>query len=137
MRMTLLLRLASTLSLFFLVGHTLGGLMKSWSPIGETSVLTAMRTFRFDVAGVNRSYLEFYRGFGFLLSVSLLMQTVLLWQLGTVATTDRALARPFVVTFFLMSIASGVLTWRFLFPVPVYFSAALTLCLGLAVFASR
>jgi len=57
---------------------------------------------------VNRSYLEFYRGFGFLLSVSLLMQTVLLWQLGTVATTDRALARPFVVTFFLMSIASGV-----------------------------
>ena len=136
MRMTTLLRVASGISLFFAVGHTLGGL-KSWSPIGETSVLAAMRTFRFDVQGVNRSYLEFYRGFGFLLSVSLLMQTVLLWQLGTVATTDRALARPFVVTFFLMSIASGVLTWRYLFPLPVYFSAVLTLCLGLAAFANR
>ena len=137
MRMTLLLRLASILSLFFLGGHTLGGLMKSWSPIGETSVLTAMRTFRFDVAGVNRSYLEFYRGFGFLLSVSVLMQAILLWQLSTLATADRALARPFVATFFGMSIASGVLTWRYLFPLPVYFSAVLTLCLGLAAFANR
>jgi hypothetical protein len=65
------------------------------------------------------------------------MQAVLLWQLATLAAADRTLARPFVATFFLMSIASGVLTWRYLFPVPVYFGAALTLCLGLAVFANR
>jgi hypothetical protein len=135
--MTVLLRIASIISLVFAVGHTLGGLTKSWSPIGETDVLTAMRTFRFDVQGVNRSYLEFYRGFGFLLTVSVLMQAILLWQLGTLAAADRALARPFVATFFVMSIASGVLTWRYLFPLPVYFGAVLTLCLGLAVFARR
>jgi hypothetical protein len=135
--MTVLLRIASMISLFFAVGHTLGGLTKSWSPIGETGVLTAMRTFRFAVEGVNRSYLEFYRGFGFLLSVSVLMQAVLLWQLATLAAADRTLARPFVATFFLMSIASSALTWRYLFPLPVCFGAVLTLCLGLAVFASR
>lgn len=134
MNAVLLLRLASVISLFFAAGHTLGGL-KSWSPIGETDVLAAMRTFRFDVAGVNRSYLEFYRGFGFLLSACLAMQAILLWQLGNLARADRIQARPFVLTFFVVSIATGVLTWRFLFPLPVYFCAALTACLGLALIA--
>lgn len=132
----LLLRLASAISLLFAAGHTLGGL-KSWSPIGETDVLASMRTFRFDVAGANRSYLEFYRGFGLLLSVSLVMQAVLLWQLASVAKANRGLAQPLIWTFFVASIASGVLTWRFLFPVPVYFGAVVTVVLGLALIASR
>ena len=62
------LRIAAVISLIFAIGHTLGGL-KGWSPLGDTDVLTAMKTFRFDVQGVNRSYYEFYRGFGFLLTV--------------------------------------------------------------------
>ncbi len=136
MNTALLLRLASAISLLFATGHTLGGL-KSWSPIGETDVLAAMRTFRFNVAGVSRTYLEFYRGFGFLLTVYLVMQAILLWQLGSLANVDRLGTRPFILTFFVMSIATGVLTWRFLFPMPVYFCAVLTACLGLALIASR
>jgi len=136
MNASLLLRVSAVISLLFAGGHTLGGL-KSWSPIGETDVLNAMRTFRFDVAGVNRSYLEFYRGFGFLLTVSLVMQAILLWQLGGLAKSNRAVAVPFIWTFFVPSIASGILTWKFLFPIPVYFSAVLTVCLGLALIASR
>ncbi len=77
MNPVLLLRVAAVISLLFAAGHTLGG-VKSRSPIGETDVLAAMRTFRFEVAGVDRSYLEFYRGFGFLLGVYLLVQTILL-----------------------------------------------------------
>lgn len=128
------LRLGAAISLMFAVGHTLGGL-KSWSPIGETDVLTAMRTFRFDVQGVNRSYLEFYRGFGFLLTVYLVLQAVLLWQLGSLARANRLLARPLVLSFFLSSIPIGVVTWAFLLPTPVFFDAALTACLGWAVIA--
>jgi hypothetical protein len=133
---SLLLRLASAISLFFAAGHTLGG-RKSWSPIGETDVLAAMRTFRFDVAGANRSYLEFYRGFGFLLSVYLVMQAVLLWQLASVAKADGIQARPLIWTFFIGSIATAALTWKFLFPIPVYFGAVVTAFLGLALIASR
>jgi len=132
----LLLRITAVISLLFAVGHTLGGL-KSWSPIGETIVLSDMRTFRFDVGGVNRSYLEFYRGFGFLLTVSLVMQAILLWQLGGLAKADRTQALPFIWTFFVASVASGILTWKFLFPVPVYFGGVVTVCLGLALLASR
>jgi hypothetical protein len=96
-----------------------------------------MRTFRFEVAGVNRSYLEFYLGFGYSLSVFLVMQAILLWQVGTVARTDPIQARPLIVTFLLASIVSGVVSWKFIFPVPVYFGAALTACLGLALVAGR
>jgi hypothetical protein len=65
------LRLASVSSLLFSAGHTLGG-RRSWS-LGESDVFTAMGTVRFDTAGVSRTYLDFYRGFGFTLSVFLLL----------------------------------------------------------------
>jgi len=128
------LQIASVISLVFAVAHTLGGL-KGWSPLGETDVLTAMRTFHFDVEGVNRSYYQFYRGFGFLLSVFLVLQAVLLWQLASLARANRLLARPLVWSFFVSSFPIGVLTWLFLFPTPVYFDAALTACLGWAATA--
>ena len=128
------LRIAAAISVVFAIGHTLGGL-KGWSPLGETDVLTAMKTFRFDVQGVNRSFYEFYRGFGFLLTVYLVLQAVLLWQLGSLARANRAIARPFVWSFFLSSIAIVVLCWVFLFPVPAYFAVVLTACLGWAVMA--
>ena len=134
MNAPLLLRVASVISVMFAAGHTLGS-RKSWSPIGDTEVLAAMRTFRFDVAGVNRSYLEFFRGFGFLLSVYLVMQSVLLWQLASVAKADRIQAQPFIWTLFIASVAIAALTWKFLFPIPVYFGAVLTACLGLALVA--
>ena len=131
---SLVLRISSVFSFLFAAGHTLGGL-KSWSPMGETDVLKAMRTVRFDVAGVNRSYLEFYQGFGFILSVCVVMQAVLLWQLADLAKTNREQTLPFVWTLFIASIASGILTWKFLFPVPAYFSLVLTAFLGLALAA--
>jgi hypothetical protein len=71
------------------------------------------------------------------LTVYLVMQAVLLWQLATVATADRRQAQALVWTFFVASIATGVLTWKYLFPMPVYFGAVVTACLGLALIASR
>jgi len=48
MTTSLLLRVASIISLLFAAGHTLGG-RNAWSPAGENNVLQAMRTVRFDV----------------------------------------------------------------------------------------
>jgi hypothetical protein len=58
MTATLLLRIASVISLLFTAGHTLGGL-KKWSPMGDNEVLRAMTGVRFDTMGANRSYLDF------------------------------------------------------------------------------
>src|SRR5262245_59930920 len=136
MTATLFLRVASILSFLFAAGHTLGG-RESWSPPGETEVLRAMRSVRFDAMGVSRTYLDFYLGFGFILSVYLLLQAVVLWQLATLARGAPERARPMVAAFLLAQVASGVLAWMFIFAIPVVFSALIALCLGAALYASR
>jgi len=63
MTTTLLLRISAVISLLFAIGHSLGGL-KRWSPMGDNEVLKSMETVRFDTMGANRSYLDFFMGFG-------------------------------------------------------------------------
>jgi hypothetical protein len=136
MSATAFLRIASILSALFAVGHTLGGL-QSWSPAGDTEVLRAMRSFRFDAEGVSRSYYDFYLGFGFTISVYMLLQVVLLWQLAAIAKTEPLRAHPLIASFFLASIASAFVSWRFIFTVPVVFSVGVAAFLGAALLTSR
>ncbi|HEY1302090.1 MAG TPA: hypothetical protein VGF24_00985 [Vicinamibacterales bacterium] len=136
MTTTLLLRIASVISLVFTAGHSLGGLQK-WSPMGENDVLKSMTTVRFDTMGANRSYLDFFLGFGWSLSVTLLLQTVLLWQLAGLAQPDPARYRPMIAAFALATLGGGVIAWRFIFPVPALFSAVLAIVLGAAYWVAR
>lgn len=128
------LRAASIISFLFAIGHTLGG-RKNWSPAGELDVLRAMRTVTFQVEGVTRTLLDFYRGFGFSLSLFLVWQGVVLWQLGQLAETQPLQARGFIVTFVIVTIVNTWVIWQFLFPLPAAFSALLAIC-GIAAFVS-
>src|SRR5262245_12711974 len=125
------LRISSIVSLLFAVGHTLGG-RKAWSPIGENEVLTSMRTVHFDVNGVSRTFLDFYRGFGYSLSVFLVLQAVLLWQLAAIARNQPQVVRPLVASFAISSVIGVFITWAFILPIPAVFSAVLTACLVIA-----
>jgi hypothetical protein len=136
MTTTLLLRIAAVISLLFAAGHSLGGLRK-WSPMGANQVLEAMTTIRFETRGANRSYLDFFMGFGWSISVFMLMQTVLLWQLGSLAGTDTAHVRPMIAVFALATLASGLIAWRFIFPLPALFSCALFITLVAAYVVAR
>lgn len=104
---TLLLRSASVISLLFAAGHTRGGL-KQWSPMGENAVLKAMATVRFETMGASRSYLDFFMGFGWSISVFMLLQTVLLWQIGSIARTNAVQVRPLIAAFALANLALGI-----------------------------
>lgn len=126
MTTTLLLRIASIISVVFAAGHSMGGL-QSWSPNGETDVLKAMRDVRFDVMGVSRTYLDFFLGFGWQLSVFLLLQAVVLWQLGSIAKTNRAAAQPMLIAIAIASVATTILSWIYIFPIPTYFGIVLTI----------
>jgi len=125
---TWLLRIAAVISLLFAVGHTLGG-MKKWSPMGENEVLKAMETVRFDAMGANRSYLDFFMGFGWSISVFLLLQSVLLWQMASLIRSNAMQVRPMIAMFALATLASGAIAWRFILPLPALFSAALLIVL--------
>ena len=136
MTTTLLLRIASVISLLFTAGHTMGGL-KQWSPMGDNPVLKSMTDVRFDTMGANRSYLDFFMGFGWSISVLMLMQTILLWQLASLAKTEPARLRPMIAAIALATAGGGIIAWRFIFPVPALFSAALAIVLGLAYVNAR
>jgi hypothetical protein len=136
MTTTLFLRIASIISLVFTAGHTLGGLRK-WSPMGDNDVLKAMTAVRFDTMGANRSYLDFFMGFGWSISVAMLLQTVILWQLASLARPDAARVRPIIAAFVLATLASGMIAWRFIFPVPALFSGVLLIALVAAYVAAR
>jgi len=133
---TLLLRIAAIISLLFTAGHTMGGLRK-WSPMGGNAVLTAMTDVRFDTMGANRSYLDFFIGFGWSISVLMLMQTILVWQLASLAQTDPTRLRPMIAVIALATIACGIIAWRFIFPVPALFSGALAIALAAAYWTAR
>jgi|ERR1041385_7939560 hypothetical protein len=136
MRTTLFLRIASVISLIFTLGHSLGGLQK-WSPIGDNEVLRAMTAVHFDAMGANRSYLDFYMGFGWSISVSMLMQTVLLWQIASLARKDPARVRPIIAVIALATAAGGAIAWRFIFPLPALFAVALVIPLAAAYIVAR
>ena len=136
MTTTLFLRIASAISLIFMLGHSAGGLQK-WSPMGDNAVLKAMTAVHFDAMGANRSYLDFFMGFGWTISVAMLMQTVLLLQMASLARTDAARLRPMIAVIALATVASALIAWRFIFLLPTLFSAALVIALAAAYVLAR
>ena len=129
---SMMLRAASIITLLFALGHTLGGL-QSWSPAGDTEVLRQMRSFRFDADGANRTYWDFYIGFGLMISVYMLAQSAVLWQLSSLSRRDAAPVRSMVGVLFLSAVATAALAWRFFFTVPLVLALTIALSLGLAL----
>ena len=136
MTTTLWLRISAAIALLFAAGHTLGGL-KYWSPMGDNPVLQSMRSVRFDTMGANRSYFDFFMGFGHSISVLQVMEAVLLWQLATLARSNALSVRPMIAVIGLATAACGVIAWRFIFPVPALFSLVLVLTLSVAYVRTR
>jgi hypothetical protein len=126
------LRIASATSWLLFAGHSAGGI-HSWSPQGETAMLGAMRSVQFQVTGLTRSYWHFYVGFGLVISVYLLAQSVLLWQLASWVEVDPARTRPMILVFLAAAVATVILDWMFFFAAPIVFSVTIAFCLGLAV----
>jgi len=131
MTSVLWLRISSVIALLFAAGHTLGG-FKYWSPMGENPVLKSMRDVHFDTLGVSRSYLDFYMGFGYSLTVAQVMQGILLWQIATLARNDVPHLRPMIAVIALANLAGVIIAWRFILPIPAIFGLVLLACLTAA-----
>jgi hypothetical protein len=131
-KQSILLRIASAITLLYFAGHTLG---MPWTPSRgpeEITLLEAMKSHRFNLMGSVRTYWDFYFGFGILISVYLLVQAVVLWQLATLAKTDAVRVRPFVASFFISYVANAILVWKFFFALPLVMAIAIAICLAWA-----
>jgi hypothetical protein len=135
MKASIFYRVAAVFLLLFAVGHTLG-FRQSDPKWGVDALRGSMRSIHFDVQGFNRTYWDFYVGFGLFVSVFLLFAAVLAWQLGGLPQQDLSSMRGIAWAFAVSFIAVAFLSWRLFFALPFIFSAAITVCLISAAWLS-
>ena len=95
-----------------------------------------MRSIHFDVQGFNRSYWDLFQAAGFSVGVFYLFAAILAWQLGGLPAASLALMRGTLWAFALCFAAITVVSWRFLFILPIAFSIVITICLAAAAWLS-
>ena len=95
-----------------------------------------MRSIHFDVQGFNRTYWDLFVAAGFSVGVFYLFAAILAWQLGGLPAATLALMRGTAWAFPLCFAAITVVSWRYLFIIPIAFSIVITLCLTVAAWLS-
>jgi hypothetical protein len=97
---TIFLRLASGLTLLHAVLHTIGGVFGKPLPGAAAATVAIMQANHFPVLGSTRSYWEFYRGMGLVITISLTAEAIAFWMLGSLAEQDPVRLRPILAVFF-------------------------------------
>src|SRR6202050_4439969 len=132
----ILYRIASVLLLLFAAGHLLG-FRQSDPTWGVDTLLVSMRSIHFDVQGFSRTYWDLFVAAGFSIGVFYLFAAILAWQLGSLPAATLALMRGTAWAFALCFAAITVVSWRYLFVLPIVFSTVITLCLIAAAWLSE
>lgn len=128
MRASLYFRIAAILIALFAVGHTMG--FRQTDPgWGLDSTIASMKTIRFVAQGFNRSYWDFFVGFGLFVSLLLILAAVVAWQMGSLPAPTLASMR---IVVWALTVCFGLVTllsWRYFFLAPVVFSLLIFICL--------
>jgi hypothetical protein len=120
MRTSLWLRIAAVITLLYFAAHTMG---MPWTPAAGPQE--------------SRTYWDFYLGFGLVISGYLALQTVVLWQLASLANRDAGQLRPIIAAFFVSFALNAFLAWKYFFAIPVIMAMAIASCLALAFVSAR
>lgn len=96
-----------------------------------------MQSIHFDVQGFDRTYWDFFVAAGFSVGVFYLFAAVLAWQLGGLPPETLANMRLTACSFVLCFAAVTILSWRYLFIIPLVFSILITACLTAGAWLSR
>jgi hypothetical protein len=136
MKASMFYRIAAVLLLLFAVGHTLG-FRQSDPTWGVDALLSGMRSIHFDVQGFSRTYWDLFQAAGFCVGVFYFFAAILPWQLGGLPAATLALMRGTAWTFALCFAAITVVSWKYLFVLPIVFSTVITLCLIAAAWLSE
>lgn len=130
-----LYRISAILLVLFALGHTLGfrRVDPSWH---VDTVVQAMRSAHFDVNGFDRTYYDFFVGFGLFVTVLMLFAAGAAWQLAGLAPTT--LASLYIIRWGLVACfaVTAYVAWRYFFALPMIFSAVILLVLSAAAWAS-
>jgi hypothetical protein len=135
MKASLFYRIAAVLLLFFAAGHTLGFRQSdpSW---GVDTLLGSMQSIHFNVQGFSRTYWDLFVAAGFSVGVLYFFAAILAWQLGGLPAETLARMRGTAWAFAVCFAAITVVSWRYLFILPIVFSLVITVCLVAAAWLS-
>ena len=137
MKQTILLRIASALTLILSAASVYRALAPSSRGPEEAAVFMAMQAYPFSIMGFRRTHWDFYRGFSLLLGVALLVLALLLWQIGAMAQSEPSKARPLIATLLAGYLGFTILCGTYFFTAPAALSAAVAICLALAFTSAR
>src|SRR3984893_16313718 len=135
MKASMFYRIAAVLLLLFAVGHTLG-FCQSDPKWGGDALLGSMRSIHFEVQGFNGTYWALFVAAEFCVGVFYLFAAILAWQLGGLPAATLALLRGTAWAFALCFAVITVVSWKYLFIIPIVFSIVITLCLTAAAWLS-
>jgi hypothetical protein len=132
------LRISAVITLLYFAGHTAGIPWTPYTNAEAAAILDSMKSHSFEAEGFKGTYWDLYFGFGLTISVFLLVQAAVLWQLASLAKTDATRVRPIVASFLVAFIINTALAWKYFFAVPAVMAAVIALCLaGSLVLARR
>jgi hypothetical protein len=129
----LFLRIASGLTLVHCVLHTVGGVFSApRNGAEEIAVIDTMKSHHFEIFGSLRSYWDFHFGYGLFITINLLVQGLVFWQLATFVRTNGAWTKPLLVLFILNYVGMAVVSWRYFFLGPAVTELVIAAFLALA-----
>src|SRR5579862_1673125 len=131
MKSSMLYRVAAVLLVLFAIGHTLG-FRQSDPRWGVEAVLGSMQSIHFRVQGFSRTYWDLFEAAGFSVGAFYLFAAILAWQLGSLPAATLTLMRGTAWAFAACFAAITVVSWRYLFILPIAFSIVITSCLTAA-----
>jgi hypothetical protein len=135
MKASIFYRAAGVFLLLLAVGHLLG--FRQTDPNwGVDALLSSMRSIHFVVQGFNRTYWDLFVAAGLVVGVLYLFAAILAWQLGGLPTETLGRMRSVAWAFALCFAVITIVSWRYLFVLPIVFSIVITVCLILAAWLS-
>jgi hypothetical protein len=118
MNTKLILRITAGIAAFYGVGHSSG---YPWTPAlgpDQKPIVEAMQNHSFDVSSFDRTYWDFYVGFGVLVGVALIVFAVLIWQLAGYVRSNPDVVKPLLMTLIVLYVVNAVMGWIYFFSIP-------------------
>jgi hypothetical protein len=131
------LRIAAILTFIHAILHTVGGVFGRIEPGAATIAVQAMKANQFLLLGHVRSFWDFYRGLGLAATISLTSESIVFWQLASVAKTEAGRVRPILITFAVAYAGFAVNSYTYFFIAPVIVEILIAACLGMAIVTAK
>lgn len=131
------LRIAAVLTFIHAILHTIGGVFGRAEPGAATIAVQAMKANEFLLMGHVRSYWAFYRGLGLGLTIFLTAESIIFWQLASLAKTEGVRIRPMLITFAIAYSVFAVVSSTYFFIGPVIAEVLIVVSLVSAIATAK